>query len=141
MSLTGSAAVRYLHHAGAALAYRVWGAGPTLLLLHGGLSDVESDFGSIFPRLGERFTVVAMDTRGQGRSSWGGGPLSYRGFAEDAAALLEELGGGPATVMGLSDGGIAGLHLASHHPSAVARLITIGASTIHAISGLLSRMR
>ncbi len=120
--------MRYLQHEGAALAYQAIGAGPTLLLLHGGLSDSETDFSSIIPRLAERFTVVAMDTRGQGRSSWGGTSLSYRRFADDAAALLRHLAAGPAIVMGLSDGGIAGLHLAAHHPVAVVRLITIGSS-------------
>lgn len=105
------------------------GAGPPLLLLHGGLSDAITDFGTILPELAAHFRVIAMDTRGHGRSTWGGVPLSYRGFAEDAAALLAHLDVASVSVLGLSDGGISGLHLARWHPRRVVRLITIGAST------------
>jgi pimeloyl-ACP methyl ester carboxylesterase len=115
-------------HRGAILADELVGSGPPVLLLHGGLSDSESDFGTVIPRLSERFCVVAMDTRGHGRSSWGGGPLSYEGFSEDAAALLRHLGAAPALAIGLSDGGIAGLHLALRHPGLLTRLVAIGAS-------------
>ncbi len=110
------------------LTYEVSGAGPMLLLLHGGLSNSRADFGTVIPRLQARFRVAAMDTRGHGRSTWGGTPLAYPAFADDAAALLRELGGGPAVVMGVSDGGISGFHLALRHPQLVARLIAIGAS-------------
>jgi pimeloyl-ACP methyl ester carboxylesterase len=82
----------------------------------------------VIPRLASRFRVVALDTRGHGRSTWGGTPLSYAAFADDAAALLRAVGGGPAIVLGLSDGGISGFHLAVRHPELIARLIAIGAS-------------
>ncbi len=123
-----STATDHLHHAGASLAYSVHGEGRPLLLLHGGLSDSATDFGTVIPRLQSRFRIVAPDTRGHGRSTWGGTSLSYAAFADDAAALLQEVGGGPATVMGISDGGISGFHLAARHPGLVARLIAIGAS-------------
>jgi pimeloyl-ACP methyl ester carboxylesterase len=126
--LSDSARIQRLPHHGASLAYTTAGDGPVVLLLHGGLSDSETDFGHVIPRLATRFRVVAMDTRGHGRSSWGGTPLSYAGFAEDAAALLRHLGEHPAIVIGLSDGGIAGFHLALHHPALVRQLIAIGAS-------------
>ena len=123
-----SASAHRLEHNGASLAFTESGAGPVLLLLHGGLSDSTTDFGTVIPRLESRFRVVALDTRGHGRSSWGETPLSYAGFADDAAALLRKIGGGPAVVMGLSDGGITGFLLAGRHPGLVARLIAIGAS-------------
>ena len=123
-----SASVQRLEHNGASLAFTESGAGPVLLLLHGGLSDSVSDFGTVIPRLQSRFRVVALDSRGHGRSSWGDTPLSYAAFADDAAAVLREIGGRPAVVMGLSDGGITGFHLAGRHPELVARLVAIGAS-------------
>lgn len=123
-----SASAHRLEHHGASLAFTESGEGPVLLLLHGGLSDSATDFGTIIPRLQSRFRVVAVDTRGHGRSSWGDTPLSYANFADDAAAVLREIGEGPAAVMGLSDGGISGFHLAVRHPELVARLIAIGAS-------------
>jgi pimeloyl-ACP methyl ester carboxylesterase len=120
--------IHHLKHRSAALAFTSHGDGPLLLLLHGGLSDAATDFSAVIPRLAARFRVVALDTRGHGRSAWGDTPLSYAAFADDAAALLRHVGGGPATVMGLSDGGISGFHLAVRHPELVARLIAIGAS-------------
>lgn len=123
-----SGSTHHLEYEGASLAFTVQGEGPTLLLLHGGLSDSATDFGTVIPRLQSRFRIVAPDTRGHGRSTWGGTTLSYAALADDAAALLREVGGGPATVMGISDGGISGFHLAARHPELVARLIAIGAS-------------
>lgn len=123
-----NASAHRLEHNGASLAFTVTGEGPVLLLLHGGLSDSGTDFGTVIPRLQSRFRIVALDSRGHGRSTWGSTPLSYLTFADDAAAVLREVGSVPAVVMGLSDGGISGFHLAAKYPQRVARLIAIGAS-------------
>ena len=65
-----------------ALYYERFGHGPTVVLLHGGATTIESLFAQI-PELASRFDVIALDTRGHGRSGRGTRPLTYRQMADD----------------------------------------------------------
>ncbi|WP_299625395.1 alpha/beta fold hydrolase [Pelagibius sp.] len=72
------------------------GAGPPLLLLHGN-PQTHAMWHKIAPRLAERFSVVAADLRGYGRSSKPPSdadhvPYSKRAMARDMVAVMERLG-------------------------------------------------
>ena len=72
------------------------GSGPPLLLLHGN-PQTHAMWGKIAPRLAERFTVVAPDLRGYGRSSKPESdaehaPYSKRAMAADMVRVMERLG-------------------------------------------------
>ncbi|HBC08526.1 MAG TPA: hypothetical protein DC046_13235, partial [Rhodospirillaceae bacterium] len=89
---------------GETLHYRQAGSGPTLLMLHSLGTNGYLWEGQI-AALQDRFTCVALDARGHGRSSNRGG-VTMQAVAEDAHALLTELGLLPAHIMGISMGGL-----------------------------------
>jgi pimeloyl-ACP methyl ester carboxylesterase len=110
--------------------------GPPVLLLHGGLGS--SDYwGHQIPLLAEKFSVIAMDTRGHGRSPLTSRKFGYDVFAEDVAALLSNLGIPSVSIVGWSDGAITGLHLAMTRPALVSKLFTYGANS--SLGGLKPR--
>jgi pimeloyl-ACP methyl ester carboxylesterase len=118
---------------GVRIYYETFGAGPPVLVLHGGTASLESMHYQIRALARSHF-VIAPDSRGHGRSTDGDGPLSYAQMADDMLALLDRLQVGKADIVGWSDGGIIGLDLAMLHPDRVGRLVAIGAN--YDVSGL-----
>lgn len=86
--------------------------GEPIVLLHGGLGN-RNDFLPLAKHLAADFRLVAIDSRGHGRSTLGGFPLTYHQLEQDAAAVLAELGLTGAGIIGHSDGGIVALRLAA----------------------------
>lgn len=107
---------------GARIWFAEFGAGTPVVLLHGGMGS-SGDFSRLIPPLtaaGRR--VIAIDSRGQGRSSWDGTAFSYRRMAADVRAVMDECGIDRAAIVGWSDGADAGLVLAQETPERVAGL-------------------
>ena len=121
-SATGTVA-----HEGAALYYAVHGAGPSVVLLHGGMGNADHWAGQV-GALRERYRLVTMDSRGHGRSTWDGKPLGYHLMASDVLAVMDHLDIEAAAIVGWSDGGNIGLDLAINHPGRVSRLFVFGAN-------------
>jgi pimeloyl-ACP methyl ester carboxylesterase len=71
--------------------------------------------------------VIAVDTRGQGKSTEDGKTYTYDLFAEDMNALLDHLKLDSVNIVGWSDGGNTGLIMAMKYPAKVRRLVTMGA--------------
>jgi pimeloyl-ACP methyl ester carboxylesterase len=107
--------------------YDVQGSGRPLLLLHGGFVTIELSFGSVRPALMERYTTVAVEQQGHGRTADIERPLSYEQMVEDTAALLRHLRLGPTDVFGWSDGGKVALGLGARHPELVRKVAILGA--------------
>src|SRR4051812_21218121 len=103
------------------------GSQPPLLLIHGGGSTIESNWGRLIPALEGSRRLLAVELQGHGRTGSGSGPASFEGSAAGVAALLAELGAGPVDVLGFSNGGQVALQLAARHPAAVRRLIAASA--------------
>ncbi len=112
---------------GARFYYETYGRGPPLLLIHGNGESIGSFKGQIGP-LSRHYQVIAMDSRGQGKSSLGDAPLTYEQMAEDSNAFLEHLKLEHVRVVGWSDGGIIGLLLTMRHPDKVSMLAVMGAN-------------
>ncbi len=116
---------------GARIWYAEWGGrskGAPVLLLHGGFGN-SNYFGGLIPVLIEHgYRVVAMDSRGHGRSTRTDAPYSYHRMAEDVIGLLDALKMQRVSVVGWSDGGIIGLDLALNHPDRLDRLFAFGAN-------------
>jgi pimeloyl-ACP methyl ester carboxylesterase len=119
-SATGELAV-----GGAALHYRIFGDGPPVVLLHGGLGSIEQ-FGGQIGAFAADHRVIAIDSRGHGRSSRGTGALSYARMAEDVVAVLDHLAIDRAAIVGWSDGGVVGLELAIRFPARVGKVVVLG---------------
>lgn len=114
-------------HDGAVLHYAVHGAGPPVVLLHGGMGNADH-WGGQVGALRERYKLVTVDSRGHGRSSWDGNRLSYALMASDVLAVMDHLDIEAAAIVGWSDGGNIGLDLAINHPARVSRLFVFGAN-------------
>jgi len=106
--------------------YEIHGEGEPLLLLHGGLGFIETFYNQI-PNLAKEFRVIAVDSRGHGRTTDSDKPLSYSLMASDMVKLLEHLKIDSAHVVGWSDGGVIGIDLAINHPNRIRKLVVIGA--------------
>jgi pimeloyl-ACP methyl ester carboxylesterase len=107
--------------------YETYGSGPPLLLIHGNGQSIGSFKEQIGP-LSRGHKVIAMDSRGQGKSELGTAALTYEQMAEDSNALLDDLKLDHVKILGWSDGGIIGLLLAIHHPEKVSMLAVMGAN-------------
>jgi pimeloyl-ACP methyl ester carboxylesterase len=113
---------------GTKIFFAQFGAGEPVVLLHGGMGS-SNYWGHQIPELAKRFSVIAMDTRGHGRSPVTSAAFGYRLFAEDVAALLDHLAIARASLVGWSDGAVTGLALAMTRPARVARLFCFGANS------------
>jgi len=104
-----------------------FGAGPPVLLLHGGLAN-SNYWAHQIERLARDFSVIVMDTRGHGRSPVMAPSFSYDLFAADAVGLLDFLKIPHAALVGWSDGAVTGLRMAMTYPERVAKLFAFGAN-------------
>ncbi len=94
---------------GTLIAIECAGAGPSLVIVHGGTGD-RTRWTPLFPLFSSRFTVCAMDRRGHGAS--GDSPdYTLQKEAEDVAAVVNSR---PGTVflLGHSYGGVCALEAA-----------------------------
>jgi pimeloyl-ACP methyl ester carboxylesterase len=96
-----------------------------VILLHGGLGNGDH-FAHQVPALADRFRVIAIDSRGQGRSTLGKGKLSYPEMARDVVAVMDALRIEKASIAGWSDGGAIALALGIEHAARVDRLFVFG---------------
>ncbi len=103
------------------------GKGMPLVMLHGNGED-GSYFSSQMEEFSCRYRVIAVDTRGHGRSPRGKSPFSLDQFAQDLKEFLDERGIGRAVFLGFSDGGNIAVLFALRYPSYVERLILNGAN-------------
>ena len=113
---------------GAVLWYATIGQGPPVVLLHGGLANADW-WGLQISALAPGHRVIAMDSRGHGRSTRDASPFGYDLMADDVVGLLDALHIPLADIVGWSDGAILGLDLAIRHPDRVGKVLTFAANT------------
>jgi len=106
---------------GAKLYYELAGEGPTVTLVHAGITD-SGMWDDQVDELAGRFQVLRYDVRGYGRSSLPGGPYSHYG---DLRALLGALGIERTALVGCSRGGRIALELAADAPELVSALVPV----------------
>ena len=102
------------------IAYEVGGSGPSVVLVHGALSDRQHAFGALRPLLERHATVYALDRRGHGDSGDGGAYAPGREH-EDVAAVLAAVPA-PVDLIGHSFGALCALESA-RAGAAVRRLV------------------
>ena len=109
--------------------YEIHGSGGRpLLLLHGGLFNIDLQFGELLPGLAATRQVIATDFQGHGRTNDIDRPLTSANLASDVVGLLQHLDVPQVDVFGFSVGGGAAEYLAIHHPGLVRKLIVSSAS-------------
>lgn len=112
---------------GIKLYYEIYGEGQPLLVLHGNGGDI-SNAHNFYPELMKKYKVIAVDSRGQGKSTDTDKPLTYDQMASDVNELLNVLKIDSVNVWGQSDGGILSLLLAKDYPKKVRRALAFGAN-------------
>lgn len=108
------------------LHYETHGQGEALLLISGTGVTHHPWMPFQVPFFREHYRVIVYDHRGLGASDKPDEPYSTRGFAADAAGLLEALEVPRAHVMGHSMGGRVAQWLAIDHPQKVRSLVLSG---------------
>lgn len=109
------------------LQYKEKGIGKPLILLHGNGED-SSYFRNQIEYFSRFRRVIAVDTRGHGRSPRGTAPFTIRQFAEDLHDFMEKKQIADADILGFSDGGNIALVFALLYPDQADRLILNGAN-------------
>lgn len=120
--------VQYIARPDTQIAYYSWGTGSIpLILLHGNGEDSHY-FEKCIRYLSHFFRVIAVDSRGHGRSGRGTAHLNFDCMAEDLCALLNALEIPKAYLLGFSDGGNLAIKFTLLYPQRVEKLILNGAN-------------
>ena len=107
------------------LHYAESGSGDPLILLHGNGED-----GTYFEHqiafFESNYRVIAVDSRGHGKSPRGTAPLKLGQFVLDLAGFMDKLGIDSTHILGFSDGANVALLFALEHPERVRSLVLNG---------------
>ena len=117
--------------------YAVYGTGEPLLLLHGGLGQIEM-FGPNLTKLARSRQVIGVDLQGHGRTALGDREISLVDMGNDMAGVLKKLGYNKVDVLGYSLGAGVAFQFAAQHPEMVRRLAL--ASCLFAQDGFYAEM-
>jgi len=110
---------------GETLNVMVHGTGPDVLfMIHGMWLDYRS-VETLFPYLGERFTLIAPDFRGHGQSSYVNPITNVMDFVEDLAMLIDYFEIPKVYFLGWCGGSSVALKYASLYPERVEKLIIV----------------
>lgn len=107
------------------LFYQEQGKGEPIFLLHGNGED-GTYFVSQLSFFSDRYRVIAVDTRGHGKSPRGTAPFTMEQFAMDLKDLMDRLQIQKAVILGFSDGANIAMKFALKYPEKVKALILNG---------------
>lgn len=110
-------------------AFRIAGSGPAILLIHG-IGDNSTTWTGVHAKLAQRFTVIAPDLLGHGRSDKPRADYSTAAYANGMRDLLSVLDIERVTIVGHSLGGGVAMQFAYQFPHLVDRLILVGAGGV-----------
>lgn len=109
--------------------YEIHGSGEMpLVLIHGGGSTIDSNFGVLLPLLAKTHRILAVELQAHGRTSDREGPESFEQDADDVVALLQHLKIEKVNILGFSNGGTTTMQIAIRRPEVVNKLIIASAN-------------
>lgn len=109
--------------------YEIYGEGKPLVLIHGGGSTIQSNFGRVIPLLAGGRQLIAVELQAHGRTGDREGDVMFEQDADDVAALLKNLNIYKADFFGFSNGGTTVLQIAIRHPGLAGKIIAASALT------------
>ena len=109
------------------LYYTEKGFGTPLVLLHGNGKNGEY-FKNQIDYFAKKYRVIAVDTRGHGKSPRGNKPFRLETFADDLKSFLDENNLKRVNLLGFSDGGNIALIFTLKYPDYVNKLAVNGAN-------------
>ncbi len=110
-------------------AFRLAGSGPVLVLIHG-IGDNSSTWLDVLPHLAKKYTVIAPDLLGHGRSDKPRADYSVAAYANGVRDLLSVLGVERATIIGHSLGGGVAMQFGYQFPEMVERLVLVSSGGV-----------
>jgi pimeloyl-ACP methyl ester carboxylesterase len=120
----------YVQAGDAKIYYEVYGQGKPVFVFHGGGVGTPYEMGQLIDKLRQNYQVIAVSTRGHGRSEIGHSLLTYEQKAEDMLAVMKAVTDKSAILLGFSDGAYTAYKVASMYPERVDRVVAIGAGTL-----------
>ncbi len=117
----------YVQADDAKIYYEVYGKGQPIVLLHGGGFGSTIEMAAFIDSFQQKFQVIAVSTRGHGKSEIGSTPLTYEQKANDVIAVINAVTKEQCIILGFSDGAYTSYKVASMYPTRVKKLIAIGA--------------
>lgn len=113
---------------GTRLYYKDWGRGPAVMFSHGWPLNADAWDGQMLFLVQNGFRTIAHDRRGHGRSSQPSSGNDMNTYADDLAAVIEELDVHDATLVGHSTGGgEVARYIGRHGTSRVSKAVLIAA--------------
>jgi len=116
---------RYCNVGDANIYYEIYGEGKPIVLLHGGFGYIDG-FKKYIPVLSKKNKVIAIATRGYGKSEIGNKAYSYNLLAEDVKKVIEKECKDKAIIIGHSDGAMIAYVVASKYPEVVSKVVAMG---------------
>ena len=110
---------------GQQVSFQAAGSGDQVVLLLHGITSTAEAWREVMPRLAERYTVIAPDLIGHGRSAKPRGDYSLGAYAAGVRDLLAVLGFERGTVVGHSFGGGIAMQFSYLFPEYVDRMALI----------------
>ena len=110
-------------------AFRIAGSGPAILLIHG-IGDNSSTWDTVQSKLAQRFTVIAPDLLGHGKSDKPRADYSVAAYANGMRDLLAVLDVERVTLVGHSLGGGVTMQFAYQYPQLVDRIILVASGGV-----------
>lgn len=107
------------------LYYQEQGKGEAFILLHGNNSS-SNYFKKQIDFFSKKYRVIAVDTRGHGKSPRGEKPFNMDQFSEDLNNFLEELKLDKIILLGFSDGANIAMKYALKYQQKIKKLILVG---------------
>ncbi|MEV6767234.1 alpha/beta hydrolase [Nocardia sp. NPDC051030] len=101
---------------------------PPLVLLHGALSGIGTDFGDLIPLLSKDRQIIAVEQQSHGHTADIDRPLRTEYMADDTVALLKQIGVDRADIFGYSMGAGVALDIGLRHPEVVRKLVLLSVS-------------
>lgn len=121
----------YVQANDAKIYYEIYGKGQPVVVLHGGMFGSTIELAKIIDSLSVSFQVIAVSTRGHGKSEIGTEPLTLEQRAHDVRAVIDAVTQEKVMLLGFSDGGYTAYKFGSMYPDRVKKMIVIGAGTLH----------
>lgn len=117
----------YIKSGSASIYYEIFGEEnrDIVVLLHGN-GESGRHFKNIIPLISDRYKVVVIDSRGHGKSDFGGSQLSLGTMAVDLVNVLEALGLNKVNIVGFSDGANIAMITAIKNSDIVNKVILVG---------------
>ncbi len=120
----------YANAGDAKIYYELYGKGKPIVILHGGIFGSTYEMHQFIDSLKKKFQVIAVSTRGHGKSELGTQHITYEQKANDIMSVINAVTKDSVIILGFSDGGYTGYKLASMYPGKVKKLIAIGATEL-----------